>query len=400
MPHFIHHEARLFLAAIIDRFIPTAPHRICFVTRYNVPLSGNLRIVLDSMATAGGYEIGFFKEGPVARETIHWLEQHGVRVMQRFSWRSLSFILSSSAVVLSHSARDAYLTRRKKGRRVINLWHGVALKRIEGMMRSGKATFVDRHRRRLIRRNSRIYDAVIASSATDRLVNAMAFQMPLESIHVTGLPRLNYLQKDFAWPSDLDSQRRSLEKLIAGRKFVLYAPTFRDSGTRLDHLMNCEDLAAINAFCHKSNTVFGIRTHPYRTREAQPMCDGIHIINASPDLFAEPAVVLASADALVVDYSSIWVDYLLLDRPVIAYVPDRGNYAIEDRGFIYDFDDIVPGPVVQTWEAVLAHLSMVAMDQSYVGFAKKRERTRTLLLPTPRKDPDPVAQCVRLVSRF
>ena len=62
------------------------------------------------------------------------LRLQGVELIDRSSLGALITLLSSELVVLSHSARDAYLTRRKRGRAVVNLWHGVAIKRIEAMM--------------------------------------------------------------------------------------------------------------------------------------------------------------------------------------------------------------------------------------------------------------------------
>ena len=52
----------------------------------------------------------------------------------------------------------------------------------------------------------------------------------------------------------------------------------------------------------------------------------------------------AQSAGLVTDYSSVWVDYLLLDRPVAFHVPDRGSY--QRALFPADVLDWVPGEVV------------------------------------------------------
>jgi CDP-glycerol glycerophosphotransferase (TagB/SpsB family) len=400
MHRFTRHEARLFLAAIIDCFIPTAPRRICFVTRHNVPLNGNLRIVLDAIAATGAYEVGFYKEGIVKPETVEWLEQHRVRVMQRFSWSNLFFILSSSTIILSHSARDAYIPHRKRGRTVINLWHGVALKRIEGLMRNDGWQLAACHRRTQIRRNSRIYDAAIASNSIDRLVNALAFQLPLEKVHATGLPRFDYLRGDIAWPRDLAADRRHLDDMIGGAKLVLYAPTFRDKNTGFDRLLSPDAVAKTKDFCLANGAVLGIRPHPYRSHEVAAICDGRALINLSTEPFPEPAVLLEKAEVLIVDYSSIWVDYLLRHRPIIFYVPDLVDYASKDRGFIHDYRRLFPGPLLQDWDIVLASLpELLTGGLSALAAAKHESASRTLL-PEDLDERSSTNECLALIRRI
>jgi hypothetical protein len=396
---FILHEVLLFFAFVADHFVSVVPARVCFVTRHNVPLNGNLRIVLDAMAESGGYEVGFFKEGLVAHKTLEWLEKHGVIVMQRLSWRSLVFILSSSTVILSHSARDAYLSRRKRGRAVVNLWHGVALKRIEGMMRSGQPGYAARHRKRLIKRNAHIYDAIIASNNIDRLVNALAFKVPLEKVHATGLPRFDYLRSRSMWPDDVAADSRRLEDMLAGAKLVLYAPTFRDLPTGYDPLLSADTLAKTKNLLQTNGAVLGVRPHPYRSKEVAEMCDGRTIINLSPDQFPEPAVLLDKAEVLVVDYSSIWVDYLLLRRPILFYVPDLLEYTKTDRGFIHDYRRLFPGPLLQDWDSVLGSLPKLLATGLPGSVATKHEFASHTLLPEDLGERHITGDCLAMIRQ-
>jgi CDP-glycerol glycerophosphotransferase (TagB/SpsB family) len=397
---FVSHEVRLFAALIIDPFVPTEPRRICFVTRRNVPLNGNLRAVLDAMAESGEHEIGFFKEGPIPEATAECLRKQGVRVMQSFSWSNLVFILSSSTIVLSHSARDAYLARRKKGRTVVNVWHGVALKRIEGMMRSGECSLAARHRQRLIRRNARIYDAVIASNHVDRLVNALAFQVQLDKVHPTGLPRFDYLRNRSIWPDDIAADSKRLEDMLAGAKLVLYAPTFRDLPTGYDPLLSADALAKTKHLLQRNGAVLGIRPHPYRSKEVAEMCDGRTIINLSPDHFPEPAVILQRAAVLIVDYSSIWVDYLLLRRPILFYVPDLQEYTSQDRGFIHDYRRLFPGQLLENWDGVLATLPDLLTRGLSASETSKHESASRALLPEDFEERHFTEECSTMIRQL
>jgi CDP-glycerol glycerophosphotransferase (TagB/SpsB family) len=391
-------NTKLFIARLLDYLIPIKPGRMCFVTRANVPLSGNLRIMLDTMAKDPDLELGFFKEGPIPSDTAQALQAQNIRILQSWSLQSLRFLLSSQTIVLSHSARDAFITRRKRGRRVVNLWHGVALKRIERLMPRQGSRFMFQRRQALIQRNARIYDAMIASNTVDRLVNALAFGLPHHKVHAIGLPRFDYLQPGHPWPPDLKQQNEQLTQQLQGRALILYAPTFRDSGTTLADLLPPAARQAIQAFCQQTGTVFGIRTHPYRTHELEGLCDGQHILNLSPQIYAEGAVVLASTQALVVDYSSIWVDYLLLQRPVFAFVPDLDTYTQQDRGFIHDQPGIFPGPFCRTWRDTLDALSQTLRTGLSPALLQKHSQARTLLLPPDVSGPDISSTCAALIK--
>ena len=68
-------------------------------------------------------------------------------------------------------------------------------------------------------------------------------------------------------------------------------------------------------------------------------------------------------DILITDYSSVYVDFLLLNKPIIFSCPDFNKYN-EDRGFIVDEPKfMMPGQLVQNQTQLLE-----SIDEIYVGF--------------------------------
>jgi len=340
---------------------------------------GNLRIMLDALIRNGGYEIAVFKIGDIDPEFCNLMQEANVRVMNAYNFSTLRFIYSSEVVVLSHSARDAFIVRRKKGRRVINLWHGVALKKIERLMSSRDARG-SCQRKRLIDRNSRIYDAMVASSKVDQLVIAASFGIAYSKVHPVGLPRYDYLNSSYEWPQDLLQRRVQLEGVLAGRKFIVYAPTFRDHGIDIDDLLNETSIHLLRSFCVVNDVVLGIRPHPYQSESLHLICDNKYLLDVSSVCYPEAASVLSLADALIVDYSSIWVDFLCRDLPIIGYMPDFEAYNTVDRGFIYDFEQVFPGDIFQTWDAVLNHLKRMMDGGLSVDGRRQSEFAKALLM--------------------
>ena len=61
-----------------------------------------------------------------------------------------------------------------------------------------------------------------------------------------------------------------------------------------------------------------------------------------------PYDFLNVVDVLITDYSSIYFDYLLLNRPIIFHMPDLEEYQ-KKRGFILDpLDEWTPGDMSTT----------------------------------------------------
>ncbi len=366
-----------------EYFVRANAGKIAFVIKRTVPFSGNTRILAEALLASGNNEIVVFKDGPLDKECLSWVNQ-GVRVYQGVSLKALRDVHSAGTIVLGHSGRDAFLQRRRLGRKVINLWHGVALKRIEHLMpKEEKATLRTRKRRRLMSINSRVYDAMVASSATDRLTNALAFGVDLDKVHVTGLPRFDYLNPDYVLAKNLQLDVQRLNTSLAGRRMVLYAPTFRETAVSVLEKLTPEVLEKIKAFLQQHNLVLGIRPHPYDKKALTQVCDWQWVLDVSPSIYMEPAVVLRAASVLVVDYSSIWVDYLLLKRPIIGLMPDFENYATRERGFIFDLHEVLPGPIRSDWLAVLQDILYIQNDGFEISqkYSLKFSKVESVFLP-------------------
>lgn len=58
-------------------------------------------------------------------------------------------------------------------------------------------------------------------------------------------------------------------------------------------------------------------------------------------------------DILIADYSSIAVEYSLLNRPIILYAFDKDWYLSKDRGFYFDYEKTAPGPIVENMQDLI-----------------------------------------------
>ena len=81
--------------------------------------------------------------------------------------------------------------------------------------------------------------------------------------------------------------------------------------------------------------------------------------------------LLCMTDILIADYSSIAVEYSLLNRPILLYAYDMDWYLKEDRGFYFDFVETAPGPIAKTMEELIADIKEEKWDLGKVeSFAR------------------------------
>jgi CDP-glycerol glycerophosphotransferase len=233
----------------------------------------------------------------------------------------------------------SYGSRITPKHRIIQLWHGVPLKRI-GNLFPGESFWGAETPR---------YFATVCSSAEDRQIMARAFApVPLERVWQFGLPRNDWLTKaDNDLPADYRQWLHALRSRLAGRRLVLYAPTWRQSGPGA-YPFSATESSQLASILKRHNAVLGVRAHS--NESSRHLIDGsvagghFMILNDVPDV----GVVLRLCNVLVTDYSSIYIDYLIADRPILHFVYDIDSY-VDERGFLYDLDRALGSRPIRTF---------------------------------------------------
>ncbi len=195
--------------------------------------------------------------------------------------------------------------------------------------------------------------------------------LPRDRVWLSGLPRNDLILKDEgALPGDYREQLAEIDRRLAGRRLVLYAPTWREKAASLDVFSAAEE-RQLEQLLDEHGAVLGIRGHPnvrsHRAYARNQNWRKIIALNDIPDV----NMLLRRADVLVTDYSSIYIDYLLLDRPVLHYVYDLESY-IAERGFLYDLDAAFGGACAQTFAELVTLLGDV-LDDPASGLDHRRK---------------------------
>ena len=186
-----------------------------------------------------------------------------------------------------------------------------------------------------------------------------------------GYPRYNWLMsKDDSARNLADSFRNN-----SNTKLIIWMPTFRndkegklvDSSniTKFPLVASREQWIELNRVCKEKNVVLLVKLHRLQPDYNIPFDDFSNIKKINNDTFEKVDVqmykFLAFTDALISDYSSIAVDYLIIDRPIAFALQDYEEYK-RTRGFVFEEPrDYMPGHHLYCLNDLIGFISDVSL---------------------------------------
>lgn len=181
---------------------------------------------------------------------------------------------------------------------------------------------------------------------------------------------------DYFFDSELRTENVDLKKMINNRKTIVYMPTHRSCGKKPINIEEILDLQYIDELCEKYGYVFFIKKHFYHRVETTDTSGYNNIVDITQCSF-DTQELLFNTNVLITDYSSCYIDYLLLDRPLVLYTYDLEEYLQTERSLFVDFKDLDIGyqPLTKTdLNQVLKDIVSTGADR----FKDKRQRTKSI----------------------
>jgi CDP-glycerol glycerophosphotransferase len=264
---------------------------------------------------------------------FHSPEEIDIPDMRKIKTDTLTYFVTAlkARAWVSNSAIERGLSFKKRKTYYLNTWHGTPIKKMGIDMNIGDSEGF----RSLGKSN---VDIMCAQGEYDVDVFSNAFEFPRERFLLSGLPRNDRL----ANVSDFDqTQKRKKLGIDANKKVILYAPTFRDysKGENAENIL----IFPVNFRYWREqlggNFVILFRAHYEVAKVVNLEADGNFVIDVS-DYPVLNDLMIAS-DLLISDYSSIFFDYSILGRPMIAFTYDYEEYA-QKRGVYFDIREELP----------------------------------------------------------
>lgn len=190
----------------------------------------------------------------------------------------------------------------------------------------------------------------------------------------------------------LDKELCEVLDIPRGDKYIFWLPTFRitikelnnlfeyeiESETGLPILNSMDRVNELNAFLNERNMVLVIKLHPVQEKSSIKKLDlsNIKVLNQE-DIYSTGFQInrlLANVDALVSDFSSVAVDYMLREKPMAFVLEDEEQYK-ESRGFVFDpIEEYLPGKELYTFDDMKQFL-----DEVYNGIDSSKEKRKRLM---------------------
>ncbi|WP_163436658.1 CDP-glycerol glycerophosphotransferase family protein [Fibrobacter succinogenes] len=257
------------------------------------------------------------------KNVVAQVRQLGYEAYLSSSFKGVMMSLRCGVAIMTNGLDDFGAIPLVGGAKIVALWHGVGgFKKIYNENYSGLKLNVKRTVDAVFNWVGRDISLGTSEYTAERVMEQ--FDVKRDSIVITGQPR-----------NDLFREKMERSSLVSNvdfdsySKVVLYMPTYRVSpnthrDTVKDILQELSSSEKFQDYLKKENILFLVKLHPL-TQFAMKS-DNCHFQVLGDKQVRSVQHLLMAADCLVTDYSSCSVDYALLNRPIVFYVPDEADY--------------------------------------------------------------------------
>ena len=294
------------------------------------------------------------------------LRNEGLRSYNINSLQGIYYSLRAKYVFICFGKRDVnpfFIN----GAISVDFWHGVPLKKI---CNDDKFSQITPLKRKLIKvffpfvYEFNIDFHISTASIFDPIIKS-AFLIEEEQIISSGYPRNDiYFKTEKELPFIA-----KLKEEYDNPTIVAYLPTHRGALVEdVDYFEKYDfKYEKFNTYLNERNHLFIYKNHFVVHNELKTTSSSQdRIIQISNDDIDDHLnLFLKSVDILITDYSGVYFDFLLTERPIIFAAFDLDEYISSNRELYFDYNEIACGPIAKNWDEVLAAIENLNSDDQY-----------------------------------
>ena len=304
------------------------------------------------------------------RAILKQVSGEGGRAHMVWSIKGVFHSLRASNVFISSGKRDVN-PLFINGANWIQLWHGSPFKKI-GL--DDKYSTTNTFFQKIIVKNvfpfgSELnYHKIVSNASFFTPILASAFGVKRERVIETGSPRNDIFCSDKENPFN-----RELRQKFQEAKLLYYLPTFRgrEEANSLFSLPDY-DSEKLGVFLEEHNMVLVSKAHYVDNRLNSNVLENERIIHLADEDVSDINGLLKDADLLITDYSSIYFDFLLAEKPVIFAAFDLTAYVTGNRELPFQYEEVTSGPIVKNWKELYQELETIWSNAKYRILVKEK----------------------------
>lgn len=292
---------------------------------------------------------------------VEHIRSLGFEAFEERSFLGIWYQLRSGYVFVCQSLQDDICAPCiGKLTKVVNLWHGLPLKKImydAFLDVASRKNIVGQFFDILSPYEERRNDYLLATSKETQAILSNAFRIPKSRTLITGFPRNDVFLRQIAKPKN-DSYK------------CIYMPTFRGGiGTECDLFDEFGfNVHQIDAKLKINNIKLVLRMHPVNKPPPYLIEKIKKSESISIDQTADVFDSIADYDCMVTDYSGGYFDFLLTGRPIIFAPFDLEKYKQEERDLYYNYEDVTLKPYAYNWSELIGNIVAVSRRHFPQGY--------------------------------
>lgn len=330
-----------FAVRLLGIFLPIKSNRILFVSFGGKKYDDSPKAIYEKMINDDNFSDFDFYWAFVDKDSFDILKGKKIQIdtLEYF------LIALTSKIWITNSAVERGLSFKKKNTFYINTWHGTPIKKIGKDMNSKKDK-----RSGLGNKGGSTEDLILAQSDYDANIFSYIFDIDIQKIKKYDLPRNDILSNKVIHKSIKENVRKEFN-IPTDKKIILYAPTYREFDR--DKNNNCYIKPPIDITLLSENLgekfIILFRAH-YEVIGINTKIDNSFMIDVSD--YNNLNNLMIASDMLISDYSSIFFDYSILEKPMFCFAYDYEEY-LKERGLYLDIKKELPCRINQTQEELI-----------------------------------------------
>ncbi len=299
------------------------------------------------------------------------LNAKGYTVINKFSLMTIRLLRKAKFIFTTHGVFDVLPIDFSPDTIFVCTWHGVQNKRNQtshGPIEYNK--FAKLCKLKIVNEDYMDYFVTPSGTQKDKKLIVNYFQISPRKILSTGYPRNDILFNET--PKFKTNLRNKYKIDNEIKRIILYAPTFRDNNFTAKFPLSKDELVELNNLLKASKSFLIMKAHMFE--KVVNFKDYSNIRRAPQN--ADIQELLYLTNLLITDYSSVYCDFLLLNRPILFFTYDFKQFMEKGRGFYYNFEKIAPGPLIYTGRELIDAVKNI--DEIDKKYKDRRLETRNL----------------------